>query len=182
MLPFNVTSHLCCYFGVFVFFRVLGGLAHHKSIRFAPALCTRRPVVLGCALGSDQKLGGVFNRIDLHCVLEKKSLGNAFDLHGPTFTPCSEPPTSLDSCNLVRFRDATFSPKITSTSPAVSFIFSTACCFNDLIACLEFFRSGHHRVFLLTSSLDNSCCHPSVAVHFVSSYKKNTFANYITFD
>ena len=28
MLPFNVASHLCCYFSVF--FRVLGGLAHHK--------------------------------------------------------------------------------------------------------------------------------------------------------
>ena len=26
MLPFNVASHLCCYFGVFRFFRVLGGL------------------------------------------------------------------------------------------------------------------------------------------------------------
>ena len=32
MLPFNVASHLCFYFGVFAFFfRVLGGLAHHKS-------------------------------------------------------------------------------------------------------------------------------------------------------
>ena len=31
MLPFNVASHLCCYFGVFAFFRVRGGLAHHKK-------------------------------------------------------------------------------------------------------------------------------------------------------
>ena len=30
MLPFNVASHLCCFFGVFAFFRVLGGLTHHK--------------------------------------------------------------------------------------------------------------------------------------------------------
>ena len=30
MLPFNAASHLCCYFGVFAFFRVLGGLAHHN--------------------------------------------------------------------------------------------------------------------------------------------------------
>ena len=29
-LPFNVASHLCCKFGVFAFFRVLGGLAHHN--------------------------------------------------------------------------------------------------------------------------------------------------------
>ena len=29
--PVNVASRLCCYFGVFRFFRVLGGLAHHNG-------------------------------------------------------------------------------------------------------------------------------------------------------
>ena len=31
MLPFNVASHLCCY----LFFRVLGGLAHHIFFVFS---------------------------------------------------------------------------------------------------------------------------------------------------
>ena len=49
MLPFYVASHLCCYFGAFAFFRVLGGLAHHNvSARESMTTVVMRcPVVRG---------------------------------------------------------------------------------------------------------------------------------------
>ena len=42
----NVASHLCCYFGGFCFFRVLGGLTHHnfrQRLHFSCAGASRLP-------------------------------------------------------------------------------------------------------------------------------------------
>ena len=156
-----------------------------------PTQFLRRLVVFSCSWCKVQKVCCVLYRPSL-CKSEEVSLGDALDTHGPTFSPCSEPPRSLAR----QLHFAAIPQRHSFRTPncvchffelhAASMILSR---FVHLFAQksahvtqLEVFCSDFHRVLFWTSSWDNSCRHPLVFKQLVNQHRKSTFVHHKTFD